>query len=135
MTRKQRATDKQIVTWDFVFIAWAKALQNLSGKIRLLQENPGYCYSALNLWLNFCFYKNRDARLQVNSNEIYEILRRAMENDSDFTLLIPFLFSVIDSQQKSLIQAQQHFVKFNQFAAQAQKRITELESELLRLKE
>ena len=50
------------------------------------------------------------------------------EFDEDLT--VPFLFSVIDSQQKN---SADNLRRFNQFAAAANKRIAELEAEVKRL--
>ena len=135
ITREKRSPEKQISLWSRIIVNLAQALTDLENKNDILKQNHVYCYFAVMRHFNFCFfYKNRDARLQVKPNDIYEILRRAMEKDSEFTLLIPFMFSVIDSQQKGLIQAQQQFLKFNQFAIQAQQRIAALEGEIRRLK-
>ena len=100
-TRKQSAADKQIVTWISAFIAWSKALKNLADKLKILRDNPDYCYSALNLWLYACFNCCAAARFQVQSERVYQILRDNLpDKDNDFALMIPFLFGVIDSLQK-----------------------------------
>ena len=121
-TRSKRSADKQIITWTSAFVAWSKALKNLADKTKILQENPGYCYSAMNLWLYACFVCCSAARFQVNSDKMYEILRNNFtKNDNNFDLILPFIFSVVDGQQKRFLKAQ--------------RRIAELENEIKRLKD
>ena len=121
-TRRQTTVDKQIVTWISAFISWAKSLNNLSDKLEILQENPDYCYSALNLWLYACFSCCSSARFQIKSNTIYEILKNNFvgKND-DLALMMPFIFSVIDEQQKNFIANQKY--------------IAQLENEIKQLKD
>lgn len=49
----------------------------------------------------------------------------------DYDVLIPALCAVLNAQQKNSVMNHQ---RFNQFAAQAQARIAELENEIQRLK-
>lgn len=132
MTRNKRPLNKQIATWNEACIYIAEAIGDLLKKYQILRENPVYSHSALSLHFGFCLNKNFQARMQVQSAAVYEILRREFADKGDIDLIIPFMFSVIDSQQKALIQTQQQFQKF---AAQAQKRIADLESEIRHLKQ
>ena len=70
---------------------------------------------------------------QVPAHALDELLRKEF-SDGDNTALITFIFSTMNIQRLQLIQAQQQTQKFNQFAAQAQRRIVELEAEVNRLK-
>ena len=110
MTRKQRPVDEQITTWNTAFILWAKALKKLSDKLEILQENPGYCYSALNLWFLACLNGSKIARFKVESDMVYKILKKNfVDAKDDFSLMLPFIFSAVDSEQKKVIEAQQRF--------------------------
>lgn len=125
MTRKKRPTDEQINTWSKAFVYFARALIKLIGKLEILKTNPIYCYMMLNSWFNYCLGRNFEARLPVDSEKIYEILTKDFaEKNLGADSTMPFLFSVIDSLQKNLIVLQQ---QNEQLAAQAQKRIAELE--------
>lgn len=124
MTRKKLPDDKQIATWIKAFVSFARVVAIMSKKWDLLKENPDYCYLVLRNHFDYFFGRNIEARFQVSSREVYEILRREFENAEEFSLLIPFLFSFIDNQQKNLLINQQQSTKF---VEEAQKRITELE--------
>ncbi len=134
ITRKKDSSNEQIAKCVSAFLRGTKALHELSDKVYLLQ-NQVYFRAAINPFFNVSLKRTFQERMSLNTQEIYEILYREFNKGNDsFDLTVPFFFSVIDSQQKNLIQAQQQFVKFNQFASQAQKRIAELENEIKRLK-
>lgn len=159
MTRKKRPVDKQISTWCKAFVYFARALVALSSKREALKENPLYCSFALKRWLEFCLGRNFEARLQVDSDDVYEALRCELVDTKEPDLIIPFLFSIIDAQQKHLIinqqqfnpvdkQTQAHIAEFEKreqenkayiaelekFIFDSQRHITELENEVKRLK-
>ena len=111
-TRKQRVADKQITAWISAFISWSETLKKLSDKVEILQKNPKYCWSALNLWLYACFSCCEGARFQLSSNTIYEILKdNFADKNSDFALTLPFILSIIDAQQKNYITAKQRIIE------------------------
>lgn len=124
MTRKKLPVDKQITTWIKAFVSFARVVVIMSKKWDLLKENPDYCYLVLRNHFDYFFGRNIEARFQVSSKEVYEILRREFENAEEFALLIPFLFSFIDNQQKNLLINQQ---QSTQYVEQTQERIAELE--------
>ena len=128
--RKKRAPKEQLVHYLSAFDAWAKALVKLENKTELLKQNPQYCYQACVKHFGNCMDNIFQERMQMNPQKLYEILHREfVKEPSDFTM--SFLFSVVDTQQRNLLAARQ---QFNQFAAQAQSRITKLEAELKQLK-
>ena len=127
MTRNKRTVDKQIYTWSKAFLSISNAITDLSNKLEFLKANPIYCYGALINHFNFFMEHNIEARLQVESKRVYDILRRELEGESDFNLMIPFFFSVFDIQQKNLLATQQEFDKLNEAVAQYKARIAELE--------
>ena len=158
MTRKQRPTIEQINTWNKAFIYFAQALINLTKKLEVLQKNPNYCYMILNSWFEYCFGRNFEARFQISSDKVYDILRREFENNGDPNLIIPFFFSLIDYLQKNLIINQQqaplpeevktqianleksnkylksYVAELEKFLGDSQQYIAELEAELAQLK-
>ena len=64
---------------------------------------------------------------KVPAYALDEILRKEFGDDTAF---LPVIFSTMNIYRLQLIQAQQQFVKFNQFAERAQKQIAQLEAEL-----
>ena len=64
---------------------------------------------------------------KIPAHALDEMLRKELGDDTAFT---SFIFSTMNIYRLQVIQAQQQFVKFNQFAAQAQQRIAQLEAEL-----
>ena len=128
MTRDKRPVDKQIGTWCNVFVHIARAIADLFDRNELLNQNPHYRYRALEIHLDTCMKLNQAARFQVKPEQLFEILRGKFGDDVE--LIIPFMFSVIDSQQKN---SAVNLRRFNQFAAAANKRIAELEAEVKRL--
>ena len=145
MTRAKKSTAEQINKWEKILVSWIKAMSALSDKIELLKKHPAYSYGALTFWIDFSLKHCFEARMQVNPEQIFEILRRESADNGDIELLMPFLFSVIDSQQKQLIMQSQQFQQFaaraqaqvkklSQHVAAAKNRIAQLEAELQRLK-
>ena len=146
VTRKKRSVADQIAYWSSAFVSWSKSLNELSNQIDVLKKNPGYGYIALKKHFIYSLDRFFQERMQVHPQTIYEILYREFNKGNDLTdLMLPFLFSVIDEQQKNLImqhrqfqqfaaQAQSQVAKFNQFTAQARARIAYLEAEIARLK-
>lgn len=125
MTRSKKSTYEQIARWFACFSCWAKFFTALSKKRKILEANPAYIYFASNRQFEYFFKRNFEARLQVDSEKIFEILTKDFaEKNLGADSTMPFLFSVIDSLQKNLIVLQQ---QNEQLAAQAQKRIAELE--------
>ena len=159
MTRKKRPIAEQISTWSKAFVSFSQAAIVLSNKLDVLKNNPIYCHRALINHFNYFFGRSIEARFQVSSEYIYDILRREFENKSDFNLLIPFFFSLVDDLQKNLIINQQqqnqlpeevkthiadleksnkyikaYVAELEKFVADSQQYIAELEAELAQLK-
>lgn len=127
MTRSKSSTEIQIRKWGKIFASWIKFALVLNNKIKILKENSAYIFSALVFWIEFSLRNCVEARLQVESEQVYDILCRELEGESDFNLMIPFFFSVFDIQQKNLLATQQEFDKLNEAVAQYKARIAELE--------
>ena len=78
---------------SLAFIDWLKALKELSSRLRILRENPAYCYEASKNYFKSGFF-NRLVKEQgqLKIHELYSNLCRGKEL-SDPTL--PFFFSAI----------------------------------------
>ena len=123
-TRRQRGFEGQVCFWNSVIIGMMKAVNVLSSKLDILKDNPVYVRNALELLFNANFNRIINTRFQISSEKIFEFLWRESKNKGEFNFIIPFFFSLVDDLQKNLIVAQQ---QNEQLAAQAQKRIAELE--------
>ena len=126
VTQKKRSAPEQNAHWVSAFVLWTKALNQLSNENDVLKENPDYCYTALKVYFDYCLSRFFNERMQLSTQELYEALARKFTDD----LAVPFLFSIFDAQQKNMIRTQQ---EFQNFAIDAQNRITELENEIRRL--
>ena len=104
--RKRRLPPEQISHHVAAFIKWLSAFNELSNQIEVLKQNPAYCSQAANLHFNECLFTCLEARKQLTTQEIYEVLRRDSIDPS-----VPFFFSVIDAQQKELSAAQQRIAE------------------------
>ena len=146
ITRGKQAVDKHISKWCNEIVRFAKIFPEVINKRPILKENPVYCYMALNINYGYCFHHLFNEFIQVTPDTFYKILCRKFENEGDFRLVIPLLFSIIDDQRKNLFITQQRFNQFaaqaqaqvknfNQFAQQAQQRIAQLEAEVKRLQQ
>ena len=127
MTRSKSSTEIQIRKWGKIFASWIKFALVLNNKIKILKENSAYIFSALVFWIEFSLGNCVEARLQVESEQVYDILRREFEGKEGFDLIIPFFFSLIDSQQKNLLLAQQEYNKLNEIIAKDKSYISKLE--------
>ena len=128
MTRVQKSDAAQIAKWSKIFVQWSQCLLKLNDKLDILKQHPEYAYSALAFHFYMCLKRNNEARMHVNPQTIYNVLRGKFGNDVE--LIIPFLFSMIDLQQKNSAATLR---RFNQFASAANKRIAQLEAEVKRL--
>ena len=124
VTHKKRDVEKQICLWCSNFVSGMNSIDKLFKQTKLFQSNLAYRYDVLEMFFHSCFRHTVEARFQVESKEVYEILQREFENDVVFSLMIPFLFSVIDAQQKNLLVNQQ---QSNQYVEQTQAHIAKLE--------
>ena len=98
VSRKKRTPTEQSFHWMSAFVAWLKALNELAKKIEILRQNPALCCQASNLHFYYCMGRCFEARMQLNTQELYEYLYREFADDST----LPFFLSIIDAQQKEL---------------------------------
>ena len=95
-------------------LAIKDTLSVMAKKIDVLQENPEYVRLAFSLFFKEKFDRFTKATLKFKPEQVYEIMRIQFKGDAD--LMIPFFFSMLDSQQRELLSAQN--------------RIAELENEI-----
>ena len=130
ISRSQRPPAEHIKFWESITVKGVIALTKLWNDYSVLKKNPSGLYTMLNYFFYDCFINySFQVRSQISSNVIFEALCTKFTDDSRVlsSSYIPYLYSCIDNLQKQLIINNQ---KFNQFAAQAQKRIAELEAQL-----
>ena len=101
VSRKWRAPAEQVFHWAYAFVAWMKSLNSLAEKTELLKENPAYCSQLLSNHFDYCLNRCLEARTQLSTQEIYEILFREFAKEST-DLTVPFFFSNADAQRKEI---------------------------------
>ena len=98
----QSKTANTFSNWVLSFADYAKALGELSNKIKVLRENPSYSYEASTRYFNWCLNRTNEMRKDLTDQDIYEILYREIGKiDASNNLTIPFFFSMIDAARKS----------------------------------
>lgn len=107
VTRKKDIPEKKIVDTVKAFLMGAKALQDLSNKIDVLKRNRGYLLFATGIFCGNCLARNAEARRKFSSVELYEILCNGLEDNS----LVPYLFTLIDAQEKDLLTSQKLLIE------------------------
>ena len=95
-------------------LAIKDALSVMANKIEVLKENPEYVRLAFNRFFAEKFNRINKATVKLKPEQVYEVFRLQFKDEADLT--IPFLFSILDAQEKEL--------------SAAQARITELETKL-----
>ena len=131
MTRAKSSIEVQIRKWTKIFLSWVKAMSSMASINEILKKNSEYTYSALIFWMEFCLQHFGEERLNMDSRAVYDILRSEFaDKNSKEDLLLPFLFSFIDSQQRELEQ----LAKYKKSAVKHKKRVAELENEIKKLK-
>ena len=106
VTKTKREPSEQISHWVSAFLDFMKNLRALEMKNEILLENPAYCLAAYKSHFEYFLYRTAEARKELTSQEIYEILHREFtENSSDLaTSLLPFFLSFIDNERKEVAQ-------------------------------
>lgn len=88
---KETTLTEQTTYLSSAFVAWLESLKELSSRIRMLRDNPAYCYEASRNYFKIGFLDRlTQTQGQLNIHEIYRALHR--NNQEDPTL--PFFFSV-----------------------------------------
>ena len=103
LTRTMRSSEEQLSYWIEAFIAFLKALNNLTNRTEFLRENPSYCYEAVKGGhFEWCLNRTSDARDKLSNKDIYEVLYREFGKGNDLSAFaVPFFFSFIDAEKKT----------------------------------
>ena len=117
ITEERREPNEQITRCVKAFVLGAKALTDLSNKFDLLNQNPTYLRYAFFPFFKNCLRRTVEARLELSSQEIYDILLKEFADASSYKLF-PFLFSVITDHEKEIAAMQEKYgTVFNAFTS------------------
>ena len=129
-TRKNKPANKHIHQWMDQTIRGLKFTNDFMNKFEFFQKNLDYRYAILDLFSGGSFNSIFFVCANLTQEEVYEIFLKEFSKDlGENAVLVAYLCSHINYLQKISYTNQQ---RFNEFAAQAQKRIAELENELKR---
>ena len=118
--RKKRKPAEQISHWMAAFIAWAKALRDLSNEVEILKNNHDYCHDALNLKFKWCIGHIPIDLKSLAVKDIYGILYREFSKGEDLSdSALSFIFIDLFINRRMVVKYRQ--------------RITELENKVKQL--
>ena len=128
ITRVEKTPQQKINFWLNSVILGLKTLNETLNKFDFFKENPQHHYVMLNDFINGSFINVFVIGFHLPPFVIYEAIKQEFGDKlGEQDVLVPFLCTAFNTQQKNFAINQQ---KFNQFAAQAQNRIKELEEQL-----
>ena len=123
LTHQKRDPLKQLKKYVSALTVGFNHLSDFLDKQEFFRKNPDAKYIAFNTYLHNILQYLNEIYLKVPAPALAETLQEEF-SAADNTALMAFVFSVMNVNR----------LQFYQFAAQAQKRIAELESENKRLK-
>lgn len=126
ITRVKRTPFQEINFWLNPVILGVKSLDKVMSKIKFFNENPQYRYDLLNFFVEVSFAIINGNKFVLPSFLVYEAIKQEFGKKlGEHDVLIPALCTMIlNNQQKNSTVNQE---EVNQFVAQAQARIAELE--------
>ena len=90
ITSKETTLTEQTTYLSSAFVAWLEYLRDLSRRIKILRDNPAYCYEASKNYFKLGFLDRlTKTQGQLNIHELYRVLYRNNKNDPT----LPFFFS------------------------------------------
>lgn len=102
VTRPKETSSEQISYVVSNFIAWLKALQELSSKTEFLKDNPDYCYSLAASTFEQRLALISEAIRPLRSNDVHDLLYRELgAEDAAFRLMVSILFSELIRRDKN----------------------------------
>ena len=126
--RAKRSPADYLNYWLNPVIIGLKTLESHFRKIEFFQQNPQYKYAVLEVFIRGYFNRIFSRSCQLSPVAVYETIKQEFGDKlGEYDVLVSALCTVVNTQQKIFAINQQ---KFNQFAAQAQKRIAELEAQI-----
>ncbi len=131
-TLRRRPIDKLIHKWLDRTVRGLKIIDEFMQKMPFFQQHQDCRYAVLRFFADSDFNSIFPASLYIPPNIFYEIVRVEFSKElGDHAVVVATLASLVNLYQRIL---RDNTNQFNQFAAQAQKRIAELEGELKRRK-
>ena len=131
--RTKRTPQQTVNFWLNPVILGLKSLDDFMSRHEFFKANPQYRHAVLEFFINSKFGSFFGDSFKMPPFAVYEAIKQKFGDKlGDYDVLIPALCTALNTQQKISAVNQQ---RFNQFATQAQRRISELESEIRRFKE
>ena len=128
ITRSKKTPSQEMIFWLNPIILGMKTWNETLNRIDFFKKNPRYHYAMLSHFVEGSFSCLFETSFKLEPVSFYEAIRNRFSNDlGEQDILVSLLLTIINTQQKMFVVNQQNF---NQFAAQAQKRIAELEAQL-----
>ena len=126
--RARKTPPQTINFWLSPVVLGVKALDDLMSTHEFFQQNPQYRYVVLEFFVNIMYGMFLSDSMELQPFEVYEAIKQKFGDKlGEWEVLIPALCTALNTQQKISVMNQQ---QFNQFAAQAQQRISQLEEQL-----
>ena len=122
---------KHLNSWITMLKDGIRYLDKFLNDIEFFSRRPDLKYMLFNFFTQEMLSHLDGVYAQIPAHALDELLRKELDDDTAFT---PVIFSTMSIFRLQLIQAQRQFAKFNQFAAQAQQRIAQLENEIKNVK-
>ena len=133
LTHQKRDPLKQLKKYMNALTVGFTHLDEFLNRQDFFQKNNAAKYTAFNTYFQEILTYLNQIYATIPIHQLDETLQDVFSPDENAALMA-FNFNMMNVYRLKLIQAQQQSLKFNQFAAQAQKRIAELENEVKRLK-
>ena len=128
ITRSKKTPPQEMIFWLNPIILGMKIWNETLNRIDFFQKNPRYHYAMLSHFVEGSFSCLFETSFKLEPVSFYEAIRSRFSTDlGEQDVLVSALCTLVNTQQKMFAINQQ---KFNEFAAQAQKRIAELEAQL-----
>ena len=128
ITRIEKTPQQTINFWINPVILGVKILNETLNRFEFFKKNPQYRYIMLSTFVEGSFSALFGTSFQMKPSDFYESVKQEFGDKlGEQNILIPLLCTLINTHQKAFFMKQQ---KFNEFAAQSQNRIKELEEQL-----
>lgn len=128
VTRSKKTPQQQINFWFNPVLLALKSLDKLMGKFDFFRQNSQYRYAVLENFVEGQINNTLDKSFQLSQFAVYEAIKQEFGDKlGEYDVLIPALCTYINTLQKNTVV---NILQFNQFAEQAQERISQLEEQL-----
>ena len=128
ITRIDKTPQQEINFWINPLVFGVRTLSETLKRFDFFKKNPQYHYAVLNYFVTGSFQALFAKSFRLEPVNFYEtVYKEYAQALGEHDVLVPALCALLNAQQRNFFVNQQ---KFKQFAAQAQNRIKELESQL-----